>query len=140
VVAGVVVLAAVGVGLFFLLGGDDQGPAANATDPPSSQTSSAPPESSEETSPEPEEPSPPPPSPPDTGGVPADLPPGEPAPTGGEPGVQSAADACAEGLVALCDVLRFFEGDPDLQPYADYGRTCGGRNESTETLCTDLYR
>ncbi|MGY1639895.1 hypothetical protein ACI782_02025 [Geodermatophilus sp. SYSU D00703] len=215
VVAGVVVLAAVAVGLFFLLR-DDPGPASNATDAPASQTSSSAPETSEETPSESAEPSSPESSPSgeaeeapegqppgtlgddpmldalarscfeadwaacdelyfssevdteyesygetcggrnepvfgtcsdryggggeDTGGVPADLPPGQPAPTGGNPDVQSVADTCAEGFVSLCDVLRLLDGDPDLQPYADYGKTCGGRNEPTETFCTDLYR
>ena len=46
-----------------------------------------------------------------------------------------------QGIVAYCDILRLaaLGGDPSLTPYGDYGRTCGGRNEPTETACVELY-
>ncbi|MGY1637942.1 hypothetical protein ACI78V_14955 [Geodermatophilus sp. SYSU D00742] len=78
-----------------------------------------------------------------SGGVPADLPPARPAPTGiGDADVQEVADGCEAGIMAYCDVLRLAaldRSDPALRPYGDYGLTCGGRNQPTETACTDLY-
>jgi hypothetical protein len=220
VVVGVVVLAAVAVGLFFLLRDDDPGAASDATGTTAPQTSPSPTESPEESPSEPEEPSSPEPSPPggaeevpagrppgtlgddpvldgladacfdedwaacDTlyfdsevgteyesygetcggrnepvaggcqdryapgeaggvpGGIPADLPPAAPAPTGTtDSDVQAVADGCEQGIVAYCDILRLaaLGGDPALQPYGEYGRTCGGRNEPTDTSCVQLY-
>ncbi|WP_436694845.1 hypothetical protein [Geodermatophilus sp. CPCC 205506] len=78
----------------------------------------------------------------DAGAIPADLPPATPAPTGiGDTDVQAVADGCEQGIVAYCDILRLaaLEDDPALAPYADYGLTCGGRNEPTETTCVELY-
>ncbi|MGY1592807.1 hypothetical protein ACI79D_12580 [Geodermatophilus sp. SYSU D00708] len=219
VVTGVVVLAAVAVGLFFLLRGDDPGTAPSATDTPASQTPPSSTEPSEEAPSASEGPSAPQPSsggaqeappgqPPGTlgddpvldgladacftgdwaacdtlyadsdvgseyesygetcggrnepvfggcqdryapggaggvpGGIPADLPPATPAPTGTtDEDVQAVADGCEQGIVAYCDILRLAAvgGDPSLQPYGEYGLTCGGRNEPTDTSCVELY-
>jgi hypothetical protein len=52
------------------------------------------------------------------------------------------ADGCESGIMAYCDILRLAtldESDPALLAYGDYGRTCGGRNEPTDTACTELY-
>jgi hypothetical protein len=76
------------------------------------------------------------------GGIPADLPPATPAPTGTtDSDVQAVADGCEQGIVAYCDILRLaaLGGDPSLQPYGEYGLTCGGRNEPTDTSCVELY-
>jgi len=73
------------------------------------------------------------------GGIPADLPPAQPAPTGADSDVQSVADGCEQGIVAFCDLLQLAAlSDPALQPYADYGATCGGRNEPVDS-CIDRY-
>jgi hypothetical protein len=216
VVAGVVVLAALGVGLFLLLrgGDDDPAPAPDAT--ANSTSSSSSPSSSSSSSPQPSSSSPEPSGgseevpagqPPgtlgddqvldglaeacfdadwaacdtlyfdsdvgteyesygetcggrnepvaggcqdryapgesgDAGAIPADLPPATPAPTGiGDTDVQAVADGCEQGIVSYCDILRLatLEDDPALAPYGDYGLTCGGRNEPTETACVELY-
>ena len=72
--------------------------------------------------------------------VPSDLPAGAPAPSGApEPDIDEVADGCEQGIVALCDVLRILEGQSGYEQFVAYGKTCGGRNPSTEEFCTDLY-
>jgi hypothetical protein len=73
------------------------------------------------------------------GGVPADLPPGRPAPTGGDPDLQAVAAECERGVVAFCDLLQLAAlADPSLESYREYGATCGGRNEPVDS-CTERY-
>ncbi|MGY1708665.1 hypothetical protein ACI8AC_04060 [Geodermatophilus sp. SYSU D00758] len=75
-----------------------------------------------------------------TGGAgPADLPAAQPAPTGADADLQEVADGCQQGVVAFCDLLQLLAlADPSLEPYAEYGRTCGGRNEPVDS-CSALY-
>ncbi|RFU22894.1 chromosomal replication initiator protein DnaA [Geodermatophilus marinus] len=75
----------------------------------------------------------------DGGGVPADLPAAQPAPTGADADLQGVADGCQQGVVAFCDLLQLLAlADPALEPYAEYGRTCGGRNAPVDS-CSALY-
>ncbi len=73
--------------------------------------------------------------------IPANLPPGQPAPTG-DADFQDSADGCEAGYMVLCDILKLAAlagDDPTLEQYAEYGYTCGGRNGPSETACTELY-
>ncbi len=143
VVAAVVVLAAVGAGLFFLFRGSDPGPAASATTSvgPASTTS-------EEASPsEPSEPSPaePPssaPAPSETATGAGSIPPATVPPDGlGEdPALDELAQGCYDGDMQACDDL-YAQSEAD-SAYELYGGTCAGRqdvSESDTVFCTDAF-
>jgi hypothetical protein len=72
--------------------------------------------------------------------VPEDLPDPEPAPTGNAD-FQEAADLCEDGQMLFCDILKLatLGGNDSSEAYGEYGLTCGGRNEPTETSCVELY-
>lgn len=144
VVAGVVVLAGIGVGLWFAFGRDsgpaiasDQFPiptatAAGPTTPSSSAGGPATGSSAaEETT--------------DSGGSGSGqgVPPAGKPPTGlgNDDALNLFAQECYQGSMPACDVLYFAaQSDPSLRPYADYAHTCAGRQpSSSDRLCTETF-
>jgi len=138
IVAGVVVLAAVGVALWLLFGrgGDDANTAsptsasdstadepATASSPPSSSSSSS---SSSTSSSAP------------TGSEnipPATLP---PEGLGDDPDLDELAQLCFDGGMESCDLL--FGASEEGSVYRSYGDTCAGRQpEGTQLLCTTVF-
>ncbi len=144
VVAGIVVLAAVGVAAWLLVGNDGDsttaaGPGATAgtrTDPstPERSSSSSPRSSASSSSSSSSPPSTPPSSP--GGAEPSgDIPPATVPPTGlGEdPVLDAYAQDCFDGDMAACDSL-FLESEV-ASTYEAYGETCAGRRP----LRTDVF-
>jgi hypothetical protein len=138
IVAGVVVLAAVGVALWLLLGDNDDSSTASSTSPSSStaeettswssssSTSSRPSSSSASASPAP------------TGGEnipPATVP---PEGLGDDPDLDELAQLCFDGSMESCDLL--FGASEEGTVYKAYGDTCAGRQpEGTQLLCTTAF-
>jgi hypothetical protein len=137
VVAAVVILAAIGAGVFFLLGESDPGPTASAT-----TSAGAPASTSQEATPSEASSSPPPPtespSPTDVGAVPeATVTPDE---LGDDPVLDQLAQSCYDGDMQACDDL-YAQSEADSL-YKLYGGTCAGRQEVSESdtvYCTDAF-
>ena len=137
IVAGVVVLADVGVALWLLLGDNDDSSAASSTIPSSttaeettsssysSSTSSRSSSSSTSASPAP------------TG---QDIPPATlpPEGLGDDPDLDELAQLCFDGSMESCDLL--FGASEAGTVYKAYGDTCAGRQpEGTQLLCTTAF-
>lgn len=127
VVAGVVVLAAIGVALFLVLRGTGGTPVAG---PAPGATRSSPPSTSGPTSPSP--------SPDGSAGIPpAGTPPDG---LGADPVLDGYAQRCYDGDMDACDTL-YDDADPGSR-YATYGGTCAGRqpmDNSDFVYCTDAF-
>jgi hypothetical protein len=137
VVAAVVVLAAIGAGLFFLLGESGSEPTASATTSAGPATST----SEEATPSEPSSRPPPPtesPSPTDVAAIPeaTETPDG----LGDDPVLDELAQSCYDGDMQACDDL-YSQSEED-SAYELYGGTCAGRQEvsaSDTVYCTDAF-
>jgi hypothetical protein len=57
--------------------------------------------------------------------------------SGGDTELDALAQRCQAGDMAACD--RLYAESPAGSEYEEYGLTCGGRNEPSLGLCTDLY-
>jgi cytoskeletal protein RodZ len=137
-VAGVVVLAAVGIALWILLADDGADTTAAPTSSAPGTTSSSEPRTSTSertTSSSPRTSATPPQSEPA-----GELPPATVTPDGlGEDPVMDAyAQDCYAGDMVACDSL-YFESEPD-SAYEVYGDTCAGRQPpGTDTFCTESF-
>jgi hypothetical protein len=129
-VAGVVVIAAIGIALWLLLGNDDDSTTASATT--SETTSSSSEESSSSstsTSTSESDPT-----------TPAGIPPATVTPDGlgDDPFLDELAQTCYDGSMEDCDSLYLLSEDGSL--YKAYGDTCAGRQpEGTQVLCTVAF-
>lgn len=159
IIGGLILLLVLGgVGLFFLLSGDDDPTPVATTSGSASSTEASTEESSEETTEESseetteettEETS-------DSAEPTAEsgpLPPaGGPAPTGsGDPTIDGLAQGCFDGAPQDCDDLYEATAGPDvdnpdptpeLVPFFDYAFTCGDRlteDEVAKRFCVDIY-
>jgi hypothetical protein len=144
VVAAVVVLAAIGAGLFFLFRGSDPGPVASATTS-AGATSDTPEEASPAEPSEPAAPSEPSPGPP----TPSETPTGggsipqatvTPDGLGEDPALDQLAQSCYDGDMQACDDL-YAQSESDSL-YELYGGTCAGRQDVSEVdtvFCTDAF-
>jgi hypothetical protein len=130
VIAAVVVLAAVGAGLFFLLRETDPVPEAATISPSATASpSSAAPSTSDSVPSE---------SPADEGS----LPPATAAPDGlgDDPALDELAQGCYDGDMQACDDL-YAQSESDSL-YELYGGTCAGRQDVSESdtiFCTQAF-
>jgi hypothetical protein len=137
-IAGVVVLAAVGIALWLLIGDDGDGttaagssPAASSSEGSTWSSERSSPSSSPSTSPTAEE------TEPSATIPPATLP---PEGLGGDPGLDAYAQDCYDGDMEACDAL-FLESEDD-SPYKLYGGTCAGRQpvaDASTVFCTVAF-
>ena len=136
IIAGVVVLAAIGVALFLLLGKDNQSNAAGwISSASSSSTSSAPTSARSSSSSSSRSSS----SVPTGGGA---IPPATVTPDGlgSDPVLNRYAQSCYGGDMAACDQLYKHAGVGS--PYEAYGGTCAGRQpvgNSTTVYCVNAF-
>jgi hypothetical protein len=133
VVAGVVLLAVVGIGLFLLLRNDD-GPSTVAADPSTAQSSSA--SSSDEQSTSGSASS-------SASGDDEEIPAATVPPDGlGDDVIFDAlAQGCYDGDMTACDALfQTTEDDESVAAYNQYADTCAGRQPAgTSVFCTDAF-
>ena len=128
IIAGLVVLAAIAVALFLVLGRNGR---TTATGPTASATGSATPLSSGATSS----------SSPSSDGA-SGVPPagGPPDGLGDDPVLNQYAQSCYDGDMDACDAL--YNGSKVGSDYETYGGTCGGRqpiSNSDVVFCTDAF-
>jgi hypothetical protein len=137
VVAAVVVLAAIGAGLFFLLRESDPDPTVTAT-----TSTAAPTSTSEEATPSEPSSSPPPPTESATQSDVVAIPEATLTPDGlgDDPVLDQLAQTCYDGDMQACDDL-YAQSEADSE-YELYGGTCAGRQEVSESdtvYCTDAF-
>jgi len=134
VIVGVLVLAGVGIALFFLLRGDGDANTASSVDTTAPTTSAAESSSAEPTT---ETSSPETTTEGSTGGGDLPAPGAPPDGLGDDPALSALAQECYDGSMESCDSL-FFAAPSDSE-YETYGSTCARRiseEEASGTFCT----